>query len=58
MESRDKIEIEIDEQMKCGVFSDKVLLSGVNISDVPRCIRWIALFSEDEELFQVIGLSI
>ena len=26
-----------------------VLRSGVNISEVPRCIRWVTVFSEDEK---------
>ncbi|KAH3865817.1 hypothetical protein DPMN_028861 [Dreissena polymorpha] len=29
-----------------------VLRSGVNISEVPRCIRWVTVFSEDEKSYK------
>ena len=29
-----------------------VLRSGVNISDVPRFVRWVTFFSEDEKSYK------
>ncbi|KAH3690876.1 hypothetical protein DPMN_193062 [Dreissena polymorpha] len=29
-----------------------VLRSGVNISEVPRCIRWVTVFSKDEKSYK------